>query len=64
MLIGLPATWALARMIESRLFGIQPHDPLTLMLAGVGVTAVALLAAFLPSHRATRIDPVAALRYQ
>lgn len=64
LLIGVPAAWVLARMIESRLYGIEPHDPLSLVLASVGVALVALLAAFVPSRRATRIDPVTSLRYQ
>lgn len=61
---GLPATWALTRVIESQLYGIRAHDPLSLLIASVGITGVALAAAFLPAHRALRIDPVRALRYE
>jgi putative ABC transport system permease protein len=61
---GLPATWALTLVIESQLYGIRAHDPLSLLIASGGVTAVALVAAFLPAHRALRIDPVRALRYE
>lgn len=61
---GLPATWALTRVIDSQLYGIRAHDPLSLLIASVGVTAVALVAAFLPAYRALRIDPVRALRYE
>lgn len=62
--LGLPATWALTRVIESQLYGIRPHDLPSLLIASAGVTAVALIAAFLPAHRALRIDPVRALRYE
>lgn len=64
LIIGLPATWALTRVIESQLYGLRAHDPLSLLIACTGVTAVALFAAFLPAHRALRIDPVRALRYE
>ncbi|MCL4853664.1 MAG: ABC transporter permease, partial [Bryobacteraceae bacterium] len=60
---GLPLTWVLTRIIESQLYGIQPHDPVSLLIASAGVTGVAILAAFLPARRAMRIDPVRALRY-
>ena len=60
--LGLPATWALTRIIESQLYGIKPHDPLSLLVASALVTAVAMLAAFLPTRRAMRIDPLRALR--
>jgi ABC-type antimicrobial peptide transport system permease subunit len=62
--IGLPATWMLTRVIESQLYGIQPHDPVSMLLTCAGVVAVAMLAAFLPARRAIRIDPVRALRYE
>ena len=61
---GLPVTWALTRVIESQLYGIKPHDPISLLVASAAVTAVAILAAFLPARRAMRIDPVRALRYE
>jgi predicted permease len=64
LVLGLPATWALTRVIESQLYGVRPHDPASLLAAFVAVTAVALLAAFLPARRAMRIDPVLALRYE
>jgi predicted permease len=62
--LGLPATWALTRVIESQLYGIKPHDPLSLVAAAAGVAAVAAMAAYLPARRALRIDPVRALRYE
>jgi predicted permease len=62
--IGLPATWMLTRVIQLRLYGITPHDPLSLVLAGAGVVVVALIAASFPARRAMQIDPVRALRYE
>ena len=62
--LGLPATWVLTRIVESQLYGIKPHDPASLVAASAAVTAVAMLAAFLPARRAMRIDPVRALRYE
>jgi putative ABC transport system permease protein len=62
--VGLPVTWALTRVIESQLYGIRAYDPLSLLIASLGVTTVALVAAFVPAHRALRIDPVRALRYE
>jgi predicted permease len=62
--LGLPATWALTRIIESQLYGIKPHDPVSLLMASAGVAGVAIVAALLPARRAMRIDPVRALRYE
>jgi predicted permease len=64
LVLGLPATWALTRVIESQLYGIQAHDPAALAGACAGVMAISLLAAWLPARRATKIDPVRALRYE
>jgi putative ABC transport system permease protein len=62
--IGLPATWMLTPFIESQLYGIKPHDPISIAMASLGVVGVAMLAALLPARRAMRIDPVRALRYE
>lgn len=62
--VGLPATWVLTRIIESQLYGVKPHDPMSLLAACAAVTLIGILAAFLPARRATRIDPVRALRYE
>ena len=62
ILLGVPAALALSRLIESQLFGLSSTDPLTLSLAAIALTLVALLAGYLPAHRATRIDPMHALR--
>src|SRR5260370_40268979 len=62
--LGLPSTWGLTRIIESQLYGIKPHDPISLLVASAAVTVVGILAAFLPARRAMRIDPLRALRYE
>jgi putative ABC transport system permease protein len=62
--IGLPAAWAFGRAISAQLFGLSPHDPLTAGLATVTLLGVALLAGFVPAHRASRVDPMIALRYE
>jgi macrolide transport system ATP-binding/permease protein len=62
--IGLAAAWASTRIVESRLFGVKAHDPLTLVLAATGVLLIASGAASLPAWRAMRIEPVRALRYE
>jgi ABC-type antimicrobial peptide transport system permease subunit len=60
--VGLGATLASTRVLSSLLFGIEPHDPLTLGLA-VGMIAVTtLIASYLPARRASRIDPTMVLR--
>lgn len=62
--IGLGLSLASGRLIESLLFGLKPYDPLVLALATLAMIVVALLAGFLPARRATRIDPLVALRYE
>ena len=61
--VGVAAAFALARTLTALLYGVKAHDPL--IFAGVAtlLAAVALTAAFLPAHRASRIEPVNALRY-
>ncbi len=63
-LIGLPAAFAVTQLLASQLYGITPNDPVTITLATLGLAAVAALAGYLPARRATRIDPVSALRYE
>jgi predicted permease len=62
--VGVPLILALARIIESQLYGVKAHDPVSILAAAAGVTAVALLAAYFPARRAMRIDPMRALRYE
>jgi ABC-type antimicrobial peptide transport system permease subunit len=60
--LGLPASLALSQTPRSFLFGITPGDPLTLAAVSVLLAAAALLAAYVPARRATRVDPMVALR--
>jgi predicted permease len=64
LVIGLPATWMLTRVIESQLYGIKAHDAGALVASCAGVMAISVFAAWFPARRATRIDPVKALRYE
>jgi predicted permease len=64
LVVGLPLTLVVTRIVESQLYGIKPHDPVSLLAASAGVVGVAMLAAFLPARRAMRIDPVRALRFE
>jgi putative ABC transport system permease protein len=54
----------LSRFIGSLLFGVAPNNPLTLAIVSIGLIAVALLACYLPARRATKVDPLVALRYE
>jgi predicted permease len=60
--IGLCATIGVTRFIASFLYGVKPNDPWTLASAAVILASVALIAGFLPAHRASRLDPMNALR--
>jgi len=62
ILVGVPSSLALGPLVGSLLFGISPSDPLAVTLAGLIMAAVALGAGFLPALRASRVDPLQALR--
>jgi predicted permease len=62
MVVGVVASWALARTLSGLLFGVTSSDPVTFAGMLVILTAVAALAGYLPARRASRIDPMAALR--
>ena len=62
LVLGLGGALLGARLIASRLFGVAPHDPLTLLTAAAVLSGVALLGATLPFRRAARVDPVESLR--
>jgi len=62
--VALIASVVMGRVIGSQLFGISGHDPLVFVLATAGLATVALLAGYIPAIRATRVDPLIALRYE
>jgi ABC-type antimicrobial peptide transport system permease subunit len=62
--LGLVAVFVLMRWLETLLFGVHATDPLTLGLVAAGLLCVALLACWLPARRATKVDPLTALREQ
>ncbi|MGD0295804.1 MAG: ABC transporter permease [Bryobacteraceae bacterium] len=62
--IALLASFALGRAVQSQLLGVSGHDPLVMICATGGLALVALLAGYLPALRATRVDPLSALRYE
>ncbi len=61
---GLVATSWLSRFVTRQLFEVAPADPVTLALATIFLTAIAALAAYLPARRASRVDPMIALRHE
>ncbi|HKQ80020.1 MAG TPA: ABC transporter permease [Blastocatellia bacterium] len=63
VIIGLGAALSATRWITSLLYGLTPNDPLTIALAGLLLLTVALLAGYLPARRASRVDPMVALRH-
>jgi predicted permease len=64
LVVGFGTALATTRLISSMLFGLTPNDPITIMLAAWLLIGVAMLAGYLPARRASRIDPMVALRYE
>jgi ABC-type antimicrobial peptide transport system permease subunit len=61
--LGLPSGYGLGRLVESQLFGLTARDPLTFSAGTVTLLLAALVAGYVPAARATRVDPVVALRH-
>jgi putative ABC transport system permease protein len=62
--IGLAGAIGLTQLMSSMLFGVGVRDPLTMVTVAVILASVALLASYVPARRATKVDPVVALRYE
>jgi ABC-type antimicrobial peptide transport system permease subunit len=62
--IAIPVALAVTRLVRSQLYGIVPNDPLGIAAAALVLASVALLAGYIPAERATRVDPLTALRYE
>jgi predicted permease len=64
LVAGVPITLTATRLVRSQLFGLQAYDPATFAVAILAIVSVTLLAGYLPAHRATRVNPIRALRYE
>jgi ABC-type antimicrobial peptide transport system permease subunit len=62
--IGVPTALGISKLVESFLFGVQPNSPAALVFAVTILLSAALLAGYMPAKKASRIDPMTALRHE
>jgi putative ABC transport system permease protein len=62
IVFGLPVAWATARLLNHQLYELSPHDPLTIVGSSVVILTITLVAGFLPARRASKVNPMVALR--
>ena len=62
--LGAVLALILTRFITTSLYGVKPTDPLTYVIVAITLTAIALLACFIPARRAVKVDPMVALRHE
>jgi putative ABC transport system permease protein len=64
IVVGLAASFGLARVIATLMFGVSPTNIWTMVAVATGLFIVGLVACYLPARRATKVDPLVALRYE
>jgi putative ABC transport system permease protein len=64
VLIGLAGAFGLTRLMDSLLFAVSSHDPLTFVVISLLLVIISLLACYFPARRAARIDPTVTMRYE
>jgi ABC-type antimicrobial peptide transport system permease subunit len=64
IVLGVGGSLALGKVLESLLFGVKATNVFTIIVVSLGLVVVALIACYLPAHRATKVNPLEALRYE
>jgi ABC-type antimicrobial peptide transport system permease subunit len=62
--IGVVGALALGRVLSGLIYGVKPTDPVTFLIVTILLAMIALLSSILPAYRATKVDPMVALRYE
>ena len=62
--VGLPAAWMASNLLKTRLFGLPPHDPWSIALSVAATLLVTMIVGYVPARRASRVDPMVALRHE